>query len=131
MLVGMLQDSDLVAFLPTTDLERAKRWFTDTIGLAFVEENPYACVFDSNGTPLRVTLVDDTLTPMPFTVLGWHVSDIAAAVDGLLERGVTFERFESMGQDDRSIWTTPGGDKVAWFKDPDGNLLSLTGDAGA
>ena len=131
MLVGMLRDSDLVAFLPTTDLARARRWFTDTIGLTFVEENPYACLFDSNGTPLRVTLVGDTLTPMPFTVLGWHVGDIAAAVDGLLQRGVTFERFEGMDQDDRRIWTTPGGDKVAWFKDPDGNLLSLTENEGA
>jgi hypothetical protein len=61
-----------------------------------------------------------------YTVLGWRVADIAATARGLAGRGVEFLRHDGMDQDENGAWTTPGGDKVAWFADPDGNVLSLT-----
>ncbi len=121
----VLAAAHLVAFLPTTDLDRARGWFGDTLGLPLVEVSSFACVFDAHGTTLRVTKVD-ALVPAPYTVLGWVVTDLHAAVRGLHERGVLFERFPGMEQDDHGVWTTPGGDQVAWFKDPDANVLSLT-----
>jgi catechol 2,3-dioxygenase-like lactoylglutathione lyase family enzyme len=121
----VLADAELVAFLPTTDLDRAAHWFGETLGMSLIETSPFACVFDAHGTTLRVTKVD-SLVPAPYTVLGWVVTDLHAAVLGLDERGVLFERFPGMDQDDLGIWTTPGGDLVAWFKDPDRNVLSLT-----
>jgi catechol 2,3-dioxygenase-like lactoylglutathione lyase family enzyme len=121
----MLAGSDVIAFVSTTDLARARAFYADVLGLAFVEDSPFACVFDAHGTMLRVTAVVD-LTPAPFTVLGWRVGDIAAAVESLTSRGVVFSRYDGMGQDDLGVWSTPGGDQVAWFTDPDGNTLSLT-----
>jgi uncharacterized protein YndB with AHSA1/START domain/catechol 2,3-dioxygenase-like lactoylglutathione lyase family enzyme len=121
----VLADAELVAFLPTTDLDRAAHWFGETLGMSLIETSPFACVFDAHGTTLRVTKVD-SLVPAPYTVLGWVVTDLHAADLGLDERGVLFERFPGMDQDDLGIWTTPGGDLVAWFKDPDRNVLSLT-----
>jgi catechol 2,3-dioxygenase-like lactoylglutathione lyase family enzyme len=121
----MLDSFDLVAFAPTTDLARARRFYEATLGLKVEDDNPIACVFDSHGTKLRVTLVDE-LTPAPYTILGWTVSDIPETVRGLAERGVQFERYEGFGQDELGIWTAPSGDQVAWFKDPDSNTLSLT-----
>jgi catechol 2,3-dioxygenase-like lactoylglutathione lyase family enzyme len=121
----MLANAELVAFLPTTDLDRTRVFFTETIGLSLTESTPFACVFDAHGTALRVTPVDE-VRAVPYTVLGWVVANMADSVRGLATRGVLFERFPAMDQDDLGIWTTPGGDMVAWFKDPDGNLLSLT-----
>lgn len=121
----VLATAELVAFLPTTDLDRARRWFADTLGLSLVEVSPFACVFDAHGTTLRVTKVD-VLAPAPYTVLGWVVADVRAAVLDLVERGVQLERFPGMDQDELGVWTTPGGDRVAWFRDPDGSVLSLT-----
>jgi len=121
----MLNAADLVAFVATTDIAQARAFYADVIGLALTEDSPFACVFDANGTSVRVTPVRDH-TPAPYTVLGWNVGDIAAAVRDLARRGVDFQRFDGMEQDELGIWTTPGGDLVAWFKDPDGNLLSLT-----
>jgi len=116
---------DLIAFVSSTDLVRARAFYGDMLGLRFVEESAYACVFDAHGTMLRVTAVAD-FTPAPQTVLGWRVGDIAATVRSLAARGATFTRYDGMDQDDLGIWTAPGGDKVAWFADPDGNTLSLT-----
>jgi catechol 2,3-dioxygenase-like lactoylglutathione lyase family enzyme len=90
-----------------------------------VEQNDFACVLDANGTMLRVTAVPE-VAHASYTVLGWRVAGITAAVRDLTARGVTFLRFDGMDQDDDGIWTTPGGEKVAWFADPDGNTLSLT-----
>jgi hypothetical protein len=87
--------------------------------------NAFACVLDANGTMLRVTAVPG-VSPAGYTVLGWRVTDIAATVLALTARGVVFRRYDGMDQDEQGIWTTPGGDKVAWFADPDGNTLSLT-----
>ena len=126
----MLSNAHLVAFLPTDDLDRARQFFTDVIGLSLVEDTPFASVFDANGTTLRVTPVAPFTRP-PHTVLGWVVADIAAETRALAARGVHFERYEGMDQDASGVWTTPGGDRVAWFKDLDGNTLSLTQTTGA
>jgi hypothetical protein len=90
-----------------------------------MEQNDFACVFDANGTMLRVTAVAE-VARVGYTVLGWRVPDIAAIVHGLTARGVVFLRYDGMDQDENGVWTTPADDKVAWFADPDGNVLSLT-----
>ena len=93
--------------------------------LKLVTDEPFALVFDANGTMLRVTAVAEVAKP-GYTVLGWQVSDIAATVRGLTARGGVVLRYDGMDQDETGIWTTPSGDQVAWFADPDGNVLSLT-----
>ena len=121
-----LASQKLEAFLAVSDAGRAKAFYGDMLGLPLVsEELPFALVFDLNGVMLRVTLVKD-LTPPRFTVLGWRVPNIGVAVKALSEASVCFERYQGMPQDELGIWTSPTGAKVAWFKDPDGNTLSLT-----
>ena len=123
----MLDTANIVAFLPTLDFDRSCPFFADTLGLPLVAEDPYALTFNANGTTLRVTLVE-SLEAHPFTVLGWWVDDVPATVDQLVDRGVTFERYPTMEQDERGLWMPPGSRvQVAWFKDPDGNTLSITG----
>jgi catechol 2,3-dioxygenase-like lactoylglutathione lyase family enzyme len=121
----MLDSSDIIAFAASADLERARAFYEGVLGLQLVEENTYACVFDAHGTMLRVTGVPDVARP-GYTVLGWRVSDIEAVGEALRARGVSFARYDGMEQDENAVWTTPGGDKIAWFSDPDGNTLSLT-----
>jgi catechol 2,3-dioxygenase-like lactoylglutathione lyase family enzyme len=121
----MLGNADAVAFVPSSDLVRSGAFYGDTLGLELREDTPIARVFDANGTALRVTLVD-RIVPAPYTVLGWTVRELDETIRSLRGRGVTFERFEGMSQDELGVWTTPGGGRVAWFKDPDGNVLSLT-----
>lgn len=125
----MLGSGDLVGFVPTADLDRASGFFGEVLGLEQVGVSPIACVFDANGTALRVTLVGE-FSPAPFTVLGWSVTGLDDLVRSLRDRGVVFERFGGMDQDELGIWTAAGGDRVAWFKDPDGNTLSLTEEGG-
>jgi catechol 2,3-dioxygenase-like lactoylglutathione lyase family enzyme len=121
----MLESSDVIAFAAATDLDRARAFYQRTLGLTVTEQNDFACVLDAHGTMLRVTAVPK-VSPAGYTVLGWRVTDITATVRDLAARGVEFRRYDGMDQDDDGIWTTPGGDQVAWFPDPDGNLLSLT-----
>jgi catechol 2,3-dioxygenase-like lactoylglutathione lyase family enzyme len=121
----MLDGADLVGFVVTTDAAAARSFYQRTLGLRLVEANEFASVFDANGTMLRVTTVESR-SPAPYTVLGWRVTDIAATVAQLAAGGVEFHRYDGMDQDASGIWTTPAGDKVAWFADPDGNVLSLT-----
>jgi catechol-2,3-dioxygenase len=121
----MLGTSPLMAFIPVRELSAARNFYESTLGLTVMAENPFAVVVDANGTMLRLTPVPD-LRPQPFTIAGWEVVDMAAAVDALVSRGVTLTRYDGMEQDARGIWATPGGDLVAWFTDPDGNTLSLT-----
>jgi catechol 2,3-dioxygenase-like lactoylglutathione lyase family enzyme len=120
-----LERGHVIGFASTTDLARAREFYGDRLGLKCTHEDGFAAVFDANGTMVRITLVGE-LQPAPFTVLGWAVDDITAAARDLAGRGVEFLRIEGMGQDDDAVWTAPGGDRVAWFHDPDGNTLSLT-----
>jgi hypothetical protein len=117
----VLGQARLVAFLAATDLDRT-RAFLGRLGLTEVAADPYGAVFDGNGTPVRVNAVE-SLEPRPFTVLGWEVADLDGVLAGL---DVTPLRYDGMDQDDRGIWTAPGGARIAWFHDPDGNVLSLT-----
>jgi len=121
----MLESSQIIAFAPATDLGRARDFYQHTLGLRFVDQSDLACVFDANGIMLRVTAVAEVAHP-GYTVLGWQVMDIVATVQDLAHKGVKFTRYDGMDQDLKGIWTTPGGDKVAWFTDPDGNNVSLT-----
>lgn len=121
----MLGDSPFVGFVPVTDLDAARRFYCDVLGLAAIEENPVALVVRSGPTTLRLTAVA-AFDPQPFTVAGWVVDDAAGTSDALARSGVELRRFDGMEQDGRGLWTTPGGDQVAWFNDPDGNLLSIT-----
>jgi len=121
----MLESSPIIAFVPATDLARARSFYEHTLGLRFVEQSDFACVMDANGTMLRITAVSTVANP-GYTVLGWRVGDIGAAVHALTLKGVTFTKYDGMDQDLDGIWTTPAGEKVAWFTDPDGNNFSLT-----
>jgi catechol 2,3-dioxygenase-like lactoylglutathione lyase family enzyme len=118
-----------MAFIPVRDLSAAQSFYGEVLGLPVTEKNPYAVVFDAGGTMLRLAQVDD-LQPQPFTTAGWRVLDMGRSIGALATRGVGFLRYEGMDQDAQGIWSTPGGDQVAWFKDPDGNTLSLTCFAG-
>jgi catechol 2,3-dioxygenase-like lactoylglutathione lyase family enzyme len=121
----MLRSRPIVAFVATTDPKRAKSFYAKTLGLRLVGEDGFALAFDAGGTMLRVAIVK-TLQPAGYTVLGWIVPDIAKAVRGLVKRGVAFQRYEGMPQDDLGIWSSPSGARIAWFTDPDRNTLSLT-----
>ena len=114
-----------ILFSATSAPEKARAFYEQVMGFTLLDDNPFSLEFDAAGTMLRVQKVSE-FSPLPFTLIGWRVDDIAAKVDELAARGVAFERFEFMTQDERGIWTTPGGAKVAWFKDPDGNTLSLS-----
>lgn len=120
----MLSDKTIMAFLATTDPVRSRLFFEDILGLPLKRTDPYAMVFDSNGIELRITTVAD-LKPVPYSVMSWIVPDIHATVAGLADKGVVFEKYSFFEQDPDGVWNTDGA-KVAWFKDPDGNLLSLT-----
>jgi catechol 2,3-dioxygenase-like lactoylglutathione lyase family enzyme len=115
----------IVACLMATDVERVKKFYGETLGLPFVRFDGFAAVFEAHGNILRVAIGKE-VTPAKFTVLGWEVSDIRATVEALSGAGVKFDRYPGMEQDELGIWDAPGGDKVAWFKDPDGNVLSLS-----
>jgi catechol 2,3-dioxygenase-like lactoylglutathione lyase family enzyme len=121
----MLESAELVAFVATSDVPRARAFYEDVLGLELVGDDGFALVFDAHGTTLRVTQVAEVAVA-PYTALGWKVSDVAASVVALTERGVVFERFDGVDQDEQGIWTAPGGGRIAWFKDPDGNTLSVT-----
>ncbi|HWF46147.1 MAG TPA: VOC family protein [Bryobacteraceae bacterium] len=121
-----LSEQALVSFVAARDPEAAKKFYRDVLGLRLVSEQlPYALVFDANGVTIRVSIVQ-SFTPATYTVLGWDVPDIQVAMKALEDAGVHFERYPGMPQDEMGIWTAPGGAKVAWFKDPDGNTLSIS-----
>lgn len=121
----MLADKELKAFVPTVKPNEAKSFYKDILGLKLLSEDNYALEFDANGTLLRVTIVHD-LTPHPFTILGWNVDNILSVIKQLNDKNIFCERYDFLKQDNLGIWTSPNGSKVAWFKDPDGNVLSLT-----
>ena len=121
----MLSTSKVVGFVATTQPTQAKRFYEQSLGLRLVEDTPFALVFEAGSTTVRIQKVETLATP-PYTTLGWEVTDIAATVAHLTSKGVEFERFTGLPQNDAGIWQTPDGAQIAWFKDPDGNLLSLT-----
>ena len=121
----MLSVSSIVGFMATVNPAEAKHFYHEILGLQLIDENPFALVFKSGDTTLRVQKVETLVTP-PYTSLGWEIEDIAAVVQDLISKGVKFQRFEDLLQDEMGVWLTPDGSKVAWFQDPDGNTLSLT-----
>jgi predicted enzyme related to lactoylglutathione lyase len=121
----MLTDKELKAFVPTVKPDKAKTFYKDILGLKLLSEDNYALEFNANGVLLRVTIVPE-LKPQGFTVLGWNVPDISSEIKSLNKEGIVCEKYSFLDQDDLGIWAAPGGSKVAWFKDPDGNILSLT-----
>jgi catechol 2,3-dioxygenase-like lactoylglutathione lyase family enzyme len=121
----LLGSSKVVAFAPTRDAKKARAFYEGVLGLKLVSKDKFALVFDANGTMLRVASVPP-YKPHQFTILGWDVDDIDAAVKKLSAKGVELQQYGMPGQDKRGIWTAPSGARVAWFKDPDGNVLSLT-----
>lgn len=121
----MLADKKLKAFVPTTNAKKAITFYRDILGLTLLSEDNYALEFEANGTLLRVSIVRE-LIPQNFTILGWNVPDIYTMIKSLNSKGIECNKYDFLEQDNPGVWKSPGGSKVAWFKDPDGNVLSLT-----
>jgi catechol 2,3-dioxygenase-like lactoylglutathione lyase family enzyme len=121
----MLGTTEVIAFVPTADSAKARAFYEGVLGLQFISDDGFALVFSANGIMLRIIRAQQ-FTPVQYTILGWQVKQIAEVVAELQKRGVHFERFGFFEQDDLGIWKAPNGDKVAWFKDPDGNVLSVS-----
>ena len=126
----MLDAAEPMAFLPSQDLDRSEQFFAGALGLTLESRSPFASVFRCGALALRVTKVDG-LRPQPFTVFGWVVEDIHGVLDQLRHHGVEPVVYDGVEQDAQGVWTTPNGDRIAWFHDPDGNVLSLTAFAAA
>jgi catechol 2,3-dioxygenase-like lactoylglutathione lyase family enzyme len=121
-----LGEHAIIAFIASSDPDRARHFYGEILGLTLVKDQlPFALVYEAHGTMLRVTVVE-RVNPAGYTVLGWEVPDIAVATKALSAAGLRFERYRGMDQDELGVWTSPDGAKVAWFKDPDGNTLSLS-----
>ena len=118
-------DERLMGFVPTADGERARSFYGDVLGLEFMQDDGFALVFRSGGNMVRVVRMGE-FVPVPFTILGWETDSIATRVTSLREKGLAFLRFSHFEQDEDGVWTAPDGAKVAWFKDPDGNVLSIS-----
>jgi catechol 2,3-dioxygenase-like lactoylglutathione lyase family enzyme len=121
----MLSSSKIVGFVPTKDSQKARAFYEGKLGFQFVSDDQFALVMRAGETMIRIAKAQD-FTPAPYTVLGWEVQDIEAIVRWLTQRGVVFEKYPFVQDRELGIWTTPGGDKVAWFKDADGNVLSVS-----
>ena len=121
----MLSSSKIVGFVPTKDSQKARAFYEGKLGFQFVSDDQFALVMRAGETMIRIAKAKD-FTPAPYTVLGWEVRDIEAIVRWLTQRGVVFEKYPFVQDRELGIWTTPGGDKVAWFKDADGNVLSVS-----
>ena len=120
----MLGNEKIMSFVGVSDADKARAFYRDTLGLTMLYEDGFALVFDVGGIMLRVTLVGE-VRPQPYTVLGWQVADATATARALANAGVKPERYPHVKQDEDGIWTAPGGAKIAWFKDPDANILSI------
>jgi len=121
----MMINHRLKAFVSTTKPDISRAFYEKKLGLRLLSEDSFGIEFEANGAHLRLTFVEK-LTPQPFTVLGWDTDDIVSAIRSLNKQGISFERYDFIDQDEAGIWKAPGGTRVAWFKDPDGNLLSLS-----
>ncbi|HTL29825.1 MAG TPA: VOC family protein [Tepidisphaeraceae bacterium] len=124
----MLGDAKVIAFVPSRDLQKAKSFYEQALGLTFVSQDPFALVFNANGVMLRIADVSSVkdFKPQPFTIVGWEVASLETTVHQLAGKGIPFERFPGTPQNDLGIWKSPSGAQIAWFKDPDGNTLSVT-----
>jgi len=123
--MAAIEVAKLMAFHATRDGERAREFYETPLGFQVLSDDGFALALDASGTMVRIQKVA-AFDPHPFTALGWAVPDIGRAVEQLVAAGVVFARFAGIDQDDRGIWRSPSGVRVAWFKDPDGNTLSLT-----
>jgi catechol 2,3-dioxygenase-like lactoylglutathione lyase family enzyme len=121
----MLSSYPLVGFVPTIDAQRARQFYVDVLKLEFVADDHFALIVKANQSTIRIARLEK-FTPAAYTILGWEVSDITTTVGELVRAGVSFLRFSPLPQDDLGIWTTPSGSRVAWFHDPDGNILSVS-----
>lgn len=121
----MLGSQIIVAFVPARDFKNSRAFYEGVLGLRFVSEDSFALVMDANGIMIRVTKVPE-FKPHQFTILGWEVPDVEEYVTGLQRKGVKFEHYGLPHQNAQGVWSAPGGAKVAWFKDPDGNILSIS-----
>lgn len=121
----MLATSKMVGFVPTKDSKQARSFYEGKLGFEFVSEDPFALVVKTGASTIRIAK-GANFTPAQYTVLGWAVDDIEAIVKWLTGRGVVFEKYPFVQDRELGIWTAPGGDRVAWFKDPDGNVLSVS-----
>jgi catechol 2,3-dioxygenase-like lactoylglutathione lyase family enzyme len=121
----MLAQCPLIAFIPTTDVVRARLFYENILGLRFISDDLFALVMDANGTTIRITSVGN-FTPAPFTILGWQVDDIHRTAAEMIGKGIQFARYGFLEQNPEGIWAAPDGAKVAWFLDPDGNTLSIS-----
>jgi catechol 2,3-dioxygenase-like lactoylglutathione lyase family enzyme len=122
----VLAAEPVVTFLIATDRDRARSFYRDTLKLKYISEDPFALVFELHGgVGLRISPVP-SFTPAKNTVLGWQVTDISGKMAELRAAGIQFNNYGFPGQDENGLWTTPEGSKVAWFQDPDGNVLSLS-----
>jgi catechol 2,3-dioxygenase-like lactoylglutathione lyase family enzyme len=121
----MLSASKLIGFVPTKDSQKARAFYQDKLGFQFVSDDPFALVMRAGESMIRIAKAAD-FTPAPYTVMGWEVRDMEAVVRCLSARGVAFEKYPFVQDRELGIWTTPNGDKVAWFKEPDGNVLSVS-----
>ena len=122
----MLASSKIVGVVPTLDSKRAREFYEGKLGFRFVSDDQFALVMMAGDTMLRISKVPKDFVPVGFTILGWEAKDIEAMARWLQERGVAFEKYPFVQDQELGIWTAPSGDKVAWFKDPDGNVLSLS-----
>jgi catechol 2,3-dioxygenase-like lactoylglutathione lyase family enzyme len=127
----MLASSKMVSFVPTRDSQKAREFYEGKLGFQFVSDDPFALVVRAGDNKIRVAKVPKDFAPVAFTILGWEVQDIEAVVAWLKGRGVAFEKYPFIQDPELGIWTAPGGDKVAWFKDPDGNVLSVAQQLGS
>jgi len=121
----MLTDMKLIGFLVTIDYDRAREFYEQKLGFEFVSVDQYALVMRTAKNMIRITKIKN-FTPARNTVLGWEVENIEDEVRMLTQRGIEFENYPFIQDHELRIWTAPGGDKIAWFKDPDGNVLSLS-----
>ncbi|MGB0124202.1 MAG: VOC family protein [Silvibacterium sp.] len=121
----MLSEGDVMGFIPTKDAVPARAFYEGVLGLRVISDDQFALVVESRQTVIRITKINE-FTPAPFTILGWRVQNIEEEVRTLAARGVSFQRYSGLTQNDLGIWTSPGGARIAWFRDPDGNVLSLS-----
>jgi len=121
----MLSSGKLIGFVPTKDSNRSREFYEGKLGFTFLSDDQFALVMQAGESMIRIAKAGK-FTPAQYTVMGWEVTDIETMVKWLNGRGVTFEKYPFVQDQKLGIWTTPNGDKVAWFKDPDGNVLSLS-----